>query len=47
MTVPQRPPAAYVHAALAVIAAGALQDAHGKDWKEHVTDLPDSLKDIA
>jgi hypothetical protein len=28
---------------LAVIAAGALKQVHGDQWKDHVTDYPDNL----
>jgi hypothetical protein len=28
---------------LAVIAAGALKQVHGDEWKDHVTDFPDNL----
>lgn len=36
-----------VLAILAIIAAGALEDAYGKDWKEHARDFPEHLKEIA
>ncbi|MFJ5693317.1 hypothetical protein ACIP9X_05625 [Arthrobacter sp. NPDC093125] len=29
---------------LAVIAAGALKQIHGNQWKDHVTDFPDNLE---
>lgn len=28
---------------LAIIAAGALKQIHGNQWKDHVTDFPDNL----
>lgn len=32
---------------LALIAAGALKQAHGDQWKDHVTEFPDNLNQAA